>query len=244
MNKIDKDQNDLTQISDYLVSELNSMLTWVGSWLNCEYVFSIPYQEYKEKAEYKLPKWIDFPKVIELKTNVFESYPKSSKVANLPKQIESVKKLLRKSQVDLIEAAQKMNEKQLLLQEDISQTNQFKIEISDDFNRLKKSLITTESSITIMSAEKEELEEKIKIIKNQFSNKDKELIESREEYDRFLWDILFSLETALWKYESHESTKKILSSMDSGLLQRIKAELENLDKEKTLDRSEKKTGSF
>lgn len=56
VNKVDKDQTDLTQISDYLGSELNSMLTWVGSCLNCEYVFSIPYKEQKEKAEYKLPK--------------------------------------------------------------------------------------------------------------------------------------------------------------------------------------------
>lgn len=142
--------------------------------------------------------------MIELKPSAFESFPKSSKVASLPKQIESIKKLLRKSQVDLIEAAQRMNEKQLMLQDDISQTNQFKIEISEDFNRLKKSLITTESSITMMSAEKEELEEKIKVIKSQFSNKEKELAEAHDEYDRFLWDILFSLETALSKYEGYE----------------------------------------
>ena len=242
VSKVEKEQSDMSQITEYMWSELNSMLTWIGSWLNSEYVFSAINKEPKDKFEYKLPKWIDFPKVIEIKSDVFESFPKSSKIAGIPKQIESIKKLLRKSQVELIEESQKMNERQITLQEDINQTNQFKIEISEDFNRLKNSLIATESSITIMTSEKEELEESIKNLKEKYSIKDKEFLDIREEYDRFLWDILFSLETALCKYENHESINKTFVSMESGLLQKIKSELENPNKEKTLDKSEKKTG--
>lgn len=164
----------------------------------------------EKETEQKLPKCIDFPKIMEEKPEVFETKTKNTKIAGLPKQIEAIKKLLRKSQVDLIESAAKMTECNSTLKYDIKQTNQFKVEISEDFEKLKKSLISTENSINLMSEEKQELQEKLNKLKDQCLEKEKLYNDTRSEYERFLWDILFSLETARNKYEHNSRYKYIL----------------------------------
>lgn len=88
-------------------------------------------------------------------------------------------------------------------------------------------------------AEKEDLQLKFNDIRESYIAKDKEHQETINEYDRFLWDMLFSLETAKCKHENNEITKHV-AGMDSPLLKKIKEELENPDREKSIDRSDKK----
>ena len=179
---------------------------------------------------------------MEKKPGVFEGKTKSNKIAAIPKQFEGLRKLLRKSQVDIIDSASKIIEDNATLQDDIRQTNQFKTEISADFNKLKKSLITTEHSINGINLEKEDLKVEIQKWKEKYTESDTNKATIQDEYDRLLWDVLFSLETARKRYEGQESLKNIETEMNSTLMTKIQQELENPDNEKSLSRSDRKSG--
>jgi septal ring factor EnvC (AmiA/AmiB activator) len=176
------------------------------------------------------------------KPSFFESKSKIAKVAGLPKLIEALKKLLRRSQVGIIEAAANIIEDNTTLQEQIKDTNHFKIEISSKFENVKKSLINTENSINNITEEKSDLEFELQKWKEQFSQMDKQHSEIKQEYERFLWDVLFSLETTKKRFEGHELVSKNIQETHSAVMTKIKHELEYPDNEKSLSRSDRKTG--
>lgn len=174
--------------------------------------------------------------------SIFETKAKSTKVVGLPKLIQGLKKLLRKSQVGIIEAASKIIEDNTTLQEQIQETNQFKMEISSEFEHVKNSMIHTENTINNITEEKSELEQEIQKWKDQFSQVEKQHSEVKQEYERFLWDVLFSLETAKKRFETHELVSKNIQENQSAVMIKIKHELEHPDNEKSLSRSDRKTG--
>jgi len=239
VSRIEKSQYDFAQVSEYMTSEIQSLSTWIGSCLNSKYVFSMII---KEKDEYALPKCIDFPKIMETKPEVFDTKSKSMKISGLPKQIEALKKLLRKSQVDLIDVASKISNDNDSLKEDVNETHKLKQEISQHFNKLNESMISTENSINSLTSEKAGLQLELSETKQKCIDQISQFNEIKLEYDRFLWDVLFSLETAKSKYENSEHFKHKIADLDSQLLLKIKQELETPESDKLLNRSDKKTG--
>ena len=150
-------------------------------------------------------------------------------------------KSLNKCQTELIDSTIKIYNERQNLESEIKEFDQFKTQINEDFSRIKKGMIASENAITVKIAEKEDIQKKFNELRNNYISKDKDCQDITEEYDRFLWDMLFSLETAKAKYDSNELTKS-LPGMDSPLLSKISSELENPEQEKSLDRSDKKTG--
>ena len=144
--------------------------------------------------------------------------------------------------MNIIESAAKIIEDNSTLQENIRETNKFKEEISVDFEKLKMSLITTEQSINGMNIEKSELVLEIQKWKEKNLDIEAQLKTVREEYDRVLWDILFSLETARKRYGDNEILKKGNFDKNWTLINKIKLELENPDNEKLLSRNDRKSG--
>ena len=154
------------------------------------------------------------------------------------KQIDSLKKSLNKCQTELIDTAIKMYQERQYFESEIKEFDLFKAQIDEDFSRIKKGMIASENAITVKIAEKEDIQKKFNELRNNYIDKDKDCQDINEEYDRFLWDMLFSLETAKAKYDTNEIMKTI-AGMDSPLLSRISSELENPEREKNLDRSDK-----
>ncbi|CAI2361362.1 unnamed protein product [Moneuplotes crassus] len=242
VSKVEKANFDIKQISDYLTSEYKCLSTWIESCLNSKYVFSISNSS-KNPEKYSLPKCIDFPKIIDQKPDILKEKSKFCKISGIPKQLESLKKLLRKSQVEIIESAAKIIEDNATLQENIRETNQFKSEISKDFENLKMSLITTEKSITHLNSEKDDLVDETQKWKEKFTAVENQYKNISSEYDRVLLDILFSLETARKRYENTENLKESTSDFISDpLLAKIQKNLESPSSEDGLKRSDRKAG--
>ena len=64
VQKVEKNTLDCKEVNNYLVSEFKCLSTWIESCLSSKYVFSMSMPE-KDSDSYKLPKCIDFPKIID-----------------------------------------------------------------------------------------------------------------------------------------------------------------------------------
>jgi hypothetical protein len=240
VNKIDKLNQESKQVIEYFASEIQSLSTWICSWLNSQYVFSLTEKD-KQQDNYQLPKCIDFPKVIETKPEILEKSSKILKIPAIPYQIDSLKKLLRKSQVSLIESATSLQNTNESLLKELSQTENLKNEITSHLSNLTSNISTTKSDITNLTIEKSALLNDLTELKQKLVGISTSQNELKSEYEQFLWDILFTLHTAKNKYAQIELFTTHIHDINSEIVKRATREIELPETQKLMSRGDRKT---
>lgn len=170
------------------------------------------------------------------KSNGFNSKTKQSFISML----DGFKEVLNEAHSSTIDKILGEQKRQSLLEQETSQTNEFKNEILGDFKKLEKQMVDLTKEIEAKGAQIENMKTELIDKKDQLKRKDNIILDIKQDNNRFVWDIMYLLNSIKSKFENYQVVAENVTGLDSSMMMSLQKEINDPEHVKGLTYEDKK----